>query len=244
MPGAAHDNTYSATWFETFLRTIPPAQTEAECAFLARQLPQPAFTTLLDICCGMGRHAIPLAARGYRVLGMDVDPHALAVARAEAEREHAGQVEWRQGDMRDLTALPADFDGVLLLWQSFGQFDDATNADVLRQARDRLRPGGRFVLDIYHRAFFAARLDERRFEREGRTITETKRMDGRRLSVTLDYGPDLPRDVFAWELFTPDEIMALGRQVGFEPLLCRTGYDEAQPASADAPRMQLVFARG
>jgi SAM-dependent methyltransferase len=234
-----HDNIYSSIWFETFLRTIPEAQTAAECDFLERQLPRPACTSLLDICCGMGRHALPLAARGYRVVGVDVDAHALAVAQAQGR----GQVEWLQGDMRDLSAIPGEFDGALLLWQSFGQFDAATNEEVLRQVRGRLRPGGRFVLDIYHRAFFAAHLEERRFARDGRTITETKRMDDHHLTVTLDYGSDLPRDEYAWDLFTPDEIVALARRVGFAPLLCCTDFDEARPASADAPRMQLVFAR-
>jgi SAM-dependent methyltransferase len=225
------------------LRTIPAVQTEAECAFVARQMPQPEFTTLLDLCCGMGRHAIPLAARGYRVVGLDVDPRALAVGQAEG-RDLQGRVEWRQGDMRDLSALQQGSDGALLLWQSFGQFDAATNAEVLRQVRSRLRPGGRFVLDIYHRAFFVAHLDEQRFTRHGRTITETKHMDDDRFTVTLDYGTDLPRDEFAWQLFTPDEIMELGRKVGLEPLLCLTGFDEEQPATAEMPRMQIVFARG
>jgi SAM-dependent methyltransferase len=234
-----HDNIYSSTWFETFLHTIPGDQTAAECDFLEHQLPRPECISLLDICCGMGRHAIPLAARGYRVMGVDVDTHALAVARAQG----CGQVEWVQGDMRDLSAIPDGFDGALLLWQSFGQFDAATNEQVLRQVRVRLRPGGRFVLDIYHREFFVAHLEERRFARDGRTITETKRMDGHRLTVTLDYGSDLPHDEYAWDLFTPDEITALARRVGFAPLLCCTDFDEAQPASADAPRMQLVFAR-
>jgi SAM-dependent methyltransferase len=233
------DNRYSPFWFAAFLQTIPREQTAAECDFLARQLAQPAFTSVLDVCCGMGRHAIPLAARGYRVVGVDVDAAALAVARGDA----GDRVSFLQADMRQLGELPTDVDAVLLLWQSFGQFDDATNAAVLRQIRDRLRPGGRFVLDIYHRAFFATHLEVRRFARDGRTITETKRLDDNRLAVTLDYGPDLPPDVFTWRLFTPDEIVALARTVGLDRLLCCTGYDETQPASPESPRMQVVFAR-
>lgn len=79
--------------------------------------------------------------------------------------------------------------------------------------------------------------------RNGRTITGTRQMDGHRLTVALDYGPDLPRDTFSWQLYTPDEIMALARGAGFEPLLSCTWCDEARPATADEARMQIVFAR-
>src|SRR6266508_871470 len=64
-------NQYSTTWFEMFLQPIQPVQTEREVAFVARWLPQPAYTTVLDLCCGQGRHARALAARGYRVTGVD-----------------------------------------------------------------------------------------------------------------------------------------------------------------------------
>jgi len=55
-------NDYSSVWFDTFLRTYWPHQTEKELDFLARHLPPPSYRTLLDVCCGPGRHALPLAA--------------------------------------------------------------------------------------------------------------------------------------------------------------------------------------
>src|SRR5437868_10696271 len=60
-------NRYSTTWFELFLQPIQTVQTEREIAFVARQIPQPAYETVLDLCCGYGRHARLLAERGYRV---------------------------------------------------------------------------------------------------------------------------------------------------------------------------------
>jgi hypothetical protein len=50
-------NQYSTTWFEVFLQPIQPVQTEREIAFIARWLPPPAYMTVLDLCCGQGRHA-------------------------------------------------------------------------------------------------------------------------------------------------------------------------------------------
>lgn len=227
---------YSAQWFSTFLAPIPAGQTAAEIAFLQRQLPRPPYTTVLDVCCGPGRHAAPLAAAGYQVTGVDLNAAALEAARAGAP----DGVRYLQGDMRQLGTLAGSFDAILILWQSFGQFDAATNTDILRQVYGKLNPQGRFVLDIYQRAFFAAHLGCRSFVRAGRPITETKTMAGPRLQVGLDYG-DGTADTFEWYLYTPDEIGAVCADLGFALRVACTGFDECQPPRGDAPRMQLVF---
>jgi len=232
-------NIYSTTWFELFMEPIDPAQTEREADFVARWLPQPAYVTVLDICCGQGRHTRAMARRGYRMTGVDLSAAALAAAGKEAD----GQVLYLQRDMRDLDGLPGVFDAAVCLWQSFGYFDPATNAEVLKQIGSKLKPGGRLVLDIYHREFFEHNQEARRFERGGAIVTETKGMNGDRLTVRLDYGPRGGVDVFEWQLFTPDAIRELGERCGFACVLICTSFDEARPASADQPRMQIVFER-
>ena len=106
---------YSARWREVFGR-VDAARTVREVAFLTAVLPLPAFRRVLDVPCGTGRHAAALGARGYAVVGVDLDPDVVAEARA------AG-VDARVGDMRDLSNLPADFDAVVCLWASFGHFE-------------------------------------------------------------------------------------------------------------------------
>ena len=225
-------NAYSDTWFELFMDTIDPAQTAREVEFLERQLPPSTFTRVLDVCCGTCRHAARLAERGYDVLGIDVNDRALAGA--------PSAVNVLAHDMRETKQLPGRYDAVLLLWQSFGQFDDATNTDVLGQIAHKLVPGGRFVLDIYHRGFFEPRLATRVHEKLGRTITERKRMSGQRLVVELEYG-DGSGDRFEWHVFMPEEIVELARSVGLFALLQCADFDESLPPSAARPRMQLVF---
>src|SRR5262245_43524364 len=155
------NNRYSATWLELFLDKVDPAQSEREAAFVARWLPQPIYTTVLDLCCGLGRHSRSLAERGYHVTGIDLSEEALEAAR----RESADHISYCQRDMRDLDGMPEIFDAVVCLWQSFGYFDAATNANVLRQIGRKLKHGGHFVLDIYQRGFFASRQRVRHLER-------------------------------------------------------------------------------
>lgn len=229
-------NTYSQTWFKLFLETQP--HTGQETAFLVRQLPQPFYRRVLDLCCGQGRHTHPLAAAGYEMVGLDLDGVALDKARRNTTK---GQATYVQKDMRHLEELPGQFEAILSLWQSFGYFDEETNLDILRQISCKLKPRGRFILDIYQRGFFEAHQGSRKIEREGLIITSTNRMSGNRLTAELDYGNS--RDTFEWQLYTLDEICHLAAGFGLACLLICTDYEEQKPPTVDKPRMQLVFER-
>jgi SAM-dependent methyltransferase len=147
--------------------------------------------------------------------------------------------------MRDLaTAVPGMFDAVVCMWQSFGYFDAATNAVVLRQMRDALCPGGRLILDLYNRDAFAQGSIDETAERAGRTITTKQTLLDDRLSVAIDYGADLPRDTFAWQLYAPSELAVLAETLGLRPLLMCAGCDDRVAPTARERRMQVVFERG
>jgi SAM-dependent methyltransferase len=97
-----------------------------------------AGTRVLDAGCGAGRVAVELAARGFDVVGADVDPSMLAVARRSAQ-----DVAWLQ---RDLAALdPEDpelggaFDVVLAAGNVIPLLAEGTEAHVIRRLAGCLR---------------------------------------------------------------------------------------------------------
>jgi len=231
-------NAYSPTWYELFLGSIQPLQTEAEVAFLARHLPLPEYRDVLDLCCGWGRHARLLAERGYRVTGVDRDPTAIDEARRRAAQRAITYVVY---DMRRLAEQTWSFAAVINLWQSFGYFDEASNAHVLCQINQVLRPHGRLILDLYHRGFFERHQETRTFERGDLIVTERKSTRGNRLTVRLEYGSGRGVDAFEWQLYAPEELRALAEQNGFRHLLTCARFDECSAASPDEPRMQLVL---
>ena len=222
---------FSPQWRATFGKS-DPARTAVEVACLRRVLPLPEFRTVLDVACGPGRHLRALGERGYRVTGIDADPAVVAEARA------AG-LDARVGDMRTLEAATTGFDAVICMWASFGWFAAETNEAVLRQLVERLRPGGRLVLDVYHRGFFEARQGET----DNRGVHERKRVRDGRLRTELLY-PGGATDVFEWQLYTPEELAALARRHGAECLVACGDFDVDRPADPEVPRMQLVLERG
>jgi SAM-dependent methyltransferase len=230
---------YSPAWFRTFLETVPAEQTAREVGFLRRVLPLPAYRLLVDLCCGQGRHAVALAEAGYDVMGVDADAAALSIARRErADRP----ITFLRADMRDLRAVPTGRDAVICMWQSFGYFDADQNFAVLRGNRDRLRPGGRLVLDIYHHDFFEAHQGHVETIRNGVQIVEDKRVHSGRLTVSLTFD-GRPGDTFNWQLFTAGEIEEFAAEGGLRMVLACSDFNEDVAPSPDTPRMQLVFER-
>jgi len=228
---------YTDTWLDTFL-PVPPEQTRRELDFLHRHLPLPGFRRIIDVCCGSGRHANGLSDMGYTVLGIDTNLNALARAQVRRSRD----AYFAAADMREPPAI-GPVDAVLIMWQSFGAYDDRTNGSVLALQHELLRPGGRFVLDIYNRGFFEDHQGSRRSDRDGRTVFEEKWLEGDRLHIRLRYGESDDTDTFEWRVYDPDEILVEARATGFDIVCCCAGFDEAQPASRSVPRMQLVFER-
>ncbi|MBB5787899.1 class I SAM-dependent methyltransferase [Jiangella mangrovi] len=105
-----------------------------------RRICTSATGRVLDVGCGAGRHAVPLAADGLEVVGVDTSPGAVAVA---CERG----VDARIGSA---TALPAGlepFDTVLLLGNNVGLLGSAQTAPVVLAELARVTvPGGRLLV--------------------------------------------------------------------------------------------------
>jgi SAM-dependent methyltransferase len=232
----AQVNTFSPTWHTTFSANRDEAETAREVVFLARVLPQPP-ARVLDVPCGFGRHARGLAGLGYSVTGVELDERVLA----EAARRSKGTIEYVEGDMRELSALRTDFDGVICMWASFGYFGHEANQAVLRGMADRLAAGGRLVLDVYNPDFIETHQGTIQFNRVA--VTETKTVRDGRLRVELAYDGGPVEDVFEWELYRPQQLNELAAACGLRCVVTCSEFDESRAASPEVPRMQLVYER-
>lgn len=102
---------------------------------------------VLDLACGQGGFASLMAARGYRVTGVDRSPRMLHHARRRAQREGV-QPTFCEGDIREL-AFDRQFELVTCWFDSLNYL--LTRGDLIRAfegAYRALRPGGLFVFDM------------------------------------------------------------------------------------------------
>ena len=228
-------NAYTRTWFETFAETRP--YTQSEVGFIVRNLPNPPCSKVLDVCCGQGRLTNLLAQQGYEMLGVDLDEQALSIAQQSAPPK----TRYKHLDMRHLHQVDETFDAVILMWQSFGYFDEVTNQAILQEISRKLRNGGRFILDIYNRAFWENNQGAKQFERKGLKIEALNKMQGNRLICELDYGSEHAAESFDWQLYYHDEIIDLVKPFGLHHLLSGVDSDENKEVGEQSQQIQIVF---
>jgi SAM-dependent methyltransferase len=127
---------------ELFLPFLELAEERApvEAAILAHLFGRygvPEGGSVLDVACGTGRLAIPLARRGYRVTGVDLSPLFIGKAR-ERSADEGLDAEFVVGDMRgvgDLMARRGPFDAVIDMFTSNGYYGRDGDLELFTQLR-------------------------------------------------------------------------------------------------------------
>jgi len=105
--------------------------------------------TILDLGCGTGGHAIILAHRGYKVVGVDRSIAMLSIAREKANKEGLS-IEFRQGDITNLK-LARTFDVVISMFAVMGyQISNNALAAACSTARRHLVSNGLFIFDVWN----------------------------------------------------------------------------------------------
>jgi SAM-dependent methyltransferase len=152
-------------WYRTFFTGLAaeaqrhiPYPTDAELNFLLQTLPPPPGPHVLDVPCGHGRLAVPLAERGYRVTGVDFSADLLGTAE-ESVRGRSLPVRFERRDMRDLH-WPGEFDAAFCAGNSFAYLGEEGDRAFLAAVARCLKPGGRFVLQtgVVAESVFVTRL--------------------------------------------------------------------------------------
>jgi len=220
-----------------------------EIGKVAALLGLPAGARVLDMPCGIGRHALELARRGFRVTGVDRTAAFLDEARASVKAEGlGGSIEIVQADMREFRR-PGAFDAALNLYTSFGYFEDpADDRRVLDGLFASLRPEGRLILELVGRETLAKhfRQTDWREDPDGTLVLEHRTLkddwswiESRWIVIK---GTDRHEIRFGHRLYTASNLKALVESAGFGEVralgsLAGTPYDQ------DATRLVVTARR-
>jgi SAM-dependent methyltransferase len=157
VPTGPWFNPVAAFLGPAYLRNAFTMGTAQEVDFIVDVLALTPGMRVLDAGCGPGRHALELAQRGIAVVGVDLSPDFVALARAGATHLPA---EFLEADVRDLS-FTNEFDAVICLCQGgFGLLGgDDRELDVIARFAAALRSGGRLALSAFSSYFVVRHLE-------------------------------------------------------------------------------------
>src|SRR5437773_8710481 len=102
---------------------------------------------ILELGCGTGRIAVPIAQERHHVVGLDRSAAMLERAERRARRADV-EVRWVEGDMRAFSFNEA-FALVFVALNSFLMLDPNDRWSCLARVREHLAPRGRVAIDVF-----------------------------------------------------------------------------------------------
>lgn len=226
----------------------------AEARFISGELRRtsPRATTLLELGCGTGRHALELAELGWNVAGVDLSAGMVAAAqerRRGAAAALAARVEFGEGDVRT-ARLGRQFDAVASLFHVMSyQTTETDLSAAFSTAATHLAPDGLFFFDFWHGPAVLAEPPSIRVKRlEDETVRVTRiaepELHPARNGVVVNYDIFLEerstgvisevKEQHAMRYLFLDEIVRLLGQQGMTVLRTSAWMDANRPLGADS----------
>lgn len=144
--GAERDASEAARLAALYDLDVAPLEGAADVqwfAGLARRTGAP----ILELGCGTGRIAVPIAQDGHQVVGLDRSAAMLERAERRARRASA-DVRWVEGDMRAFS-FDGTFSLIFIAFNSFLMLNADDRWACLARVREHLAPKGRFAIDVF-----------------------------------------------------------------------------------------------
>lgn len=189
---------------------------------------------VVELGVGTGRIAVPIAAEGIRVIGVDSSPAMIEVCREQAELVAVSHlIDLRPGDFRK----PPVEERVPLVICPFRSYLHLRNTpdrlSAFAAARQLLIPGGRLVFDVFAPSpEDVAETHARWLEREP-GIFERAEWDLRRRTLTLSVRGSEGETTMALAWLSTEEWHALLERAGFTVEGCYGWFDRRPYAGGE-----------
>ncbi len=199
-------------------------------------------SAVLDLGCGIGRHAKELARRGFKVTGVDITRKYLDKARKEASREGLA-IEYIQADMREFK-MKNKFDALINLCTSGLSYFENIEEDrqVIRNACESLKPGGIFVTHTHGKEILARIFQARDWrEKDGAYLLLQRTIKQNWSWMENDYilikDGQIYRHLISHRMYSASELGAMIKDCGFSEV---EAYGDFKGAAYDNKASTLV----
>jgi D-alanine-D-alanine ligase len=197
--------------------------------------------SVLDLCCGQGRHALELARRGYTsVVGYDRSHYLIDRAR-KTNSTQGLNVVFKEGDARKLPFRNDEFDAVIIAGNSFGYFESTTDdLRILKEVMRVLKPRGKLLIEITDGNFMRSHFEPRSWEwidkhyfvcRERSLSNNNERLISREVITHVNKGV-VADQFYAERLYADDDLKNLLISAGF------IEYNHFSTVSSESKRNQ------
>lgn len=218
--------------------------TERETNFIQDVLSKKG--TVLDLCCGTGRHSIIMRKQGWSMVSLDLSKNLLAIAKQRMKKEGV-EFPLVRADMRCFPFRGQVFDVVICMFTSFGYLpSEREDLKSFREMRRTLRESGRFLLDVINIDHVTRVFHEREWgEFEPFYLLEQRSLDLRR-SMLLSQWTIIRKDTrevrhvqHNLRLYNFQRLKKMLGEAGLTVEQVYGGYDK-KAFSQDASRMILL----
>ena len=180
--------------------------------------------SILDLCCGQGRHSLELARRGFKYIeGIDRSHYLIQKAKGRAKKEGL-DVKFKEGDARKLPYPPDNFDVVMILGNSFGYFETLQDdLRVLKGVFRVLKPWGKLLIDVADGEYLRENFQPRSWEwtgkkyfvcRERSLSLDKQHLISRELVTHVERGI-IADQFYSVRLYTREKVAELLKTAGF-----------------------------
>ena len=222
---------------------VKSRETKKETNFIERVLKKKG--TILDLCCGTGRHSIILRGKGWNVVGIDISKNLLTIAKRKMKREGI-DIPIVRADMRNFPFRNQIFESIICMFTSFGYLP-STFEDIksLKEIRRTIRKKGKFLLDVANRKHLINIFTEREWADYGYFYMLEKRCLSQQKSRLTSQWTIIRKDskiVRSFQhnvrLYTLRKLKKMLNNAGLKLNEVYGGYD-GREFSLDSPRMIL-----
>lgn len=225
-------------------------ETTSQVDFIWKTLDLRGGEKILDLACGFGRHALELARRGCKVIGVDITKEYVDDANTSAIREGL-EAQFILRDIRNIDYME-EFDVVLNLADgAIGYLEnDTENRKIFEAAASALKPGGKHFIDICNAEYARKHFPKRHWE-VGRNALALADFDwDEQRSVMYYGGSDIPYGEplekpteihsFPIRLYGHNELKEIYDGLGMRFVTYYGDYNTSQPGSDDIMQIQVV----